>query len=303
MADIVKKFYEQNKDQDEVKDFKNSLKKFFSDKKCIAIEIENFVQPSSHELKQDLAYKVLVSASVFENYGVMRIADESGKPILQENVSNNYIDFHCDSIDPNTFPYFTAIVSVKSNSKAITRVIEAKEICAKLQKDHPRSMAILTELEFVVQKVTPPSFIELSNPIKIIQLNTDNTYFINYSLLNNSNTTSTFLPVFKDHQKFSRLEITQALKDFKNCLRNSLNYHDFVLNERNQVLLIKNRLSVHNRQQVSPLETRDVVYFVCNNSELIKDQTWHRNKQSNIVVAKPQASVLKKQHKNNLIKD
>ena len=298
MAIYNKKFYNENKNQQQVMDFKNSLKKFFSDKECVAIEIENLRQPADQILKQDIAYKVLVSSSIFENYGVDRMVDDQKKPILQENVSGNYIDFHCDSLNLNVFPFYTAIVCVKSNSKAITSIIEANDICKTLQKNYPQSFAILNEVEFIVQKITPPSFIEYSKPLKIIEKK-DNQVFFNYSLLNGSDITSSYLPLLNKDSRFNRLQINQALSDFKTCMRTSLKHHDFALDDRNQVLLIKNRQCVHNREQVNPTETREVVYFVCDIANFIKSE----NKQTQPFLLFPSGEILNKIKDKKIIRD
>jgi len=153
-------------------------------------------------------------------------------------------------------PQILAIITIKSNSKAITFFSQNQKILQKLKLLNPKSVEILQEVLISKYEVNSEGYFVKTTPHKIINHRNDGSVFIQYNFSNN--------PYFisdPKNSKYSQKEVDQAIANF--CLvSNKLSQSfKFTCDERENVIIFKNEQLVHGRTAVSENEIREMAYL------------------------------------------
>jgi hypothetical protein len=277
----INKYFKENLQQSEVKNFKKLLdefaKKNSSDKnnQFTVLELIGLNQPSNQTLTQDIFFKALTISAIMQQAGIRRTV-LNDDPIIGFLSNNQFLPAHCDKINDSIIPEFVAIVTINSNSKAFTFITENHLIYKNFKLQNPQSFKILQEVDICRNEINAMELSVKTRAHKIINYKGDGSIFLDYEYSRNQ------YSIFDPQQcKYSQEEVDKAISDFEAICLDLKESFKFVCDEKNNVVLFKNKSVLHGRSEVGNNERRKMIYLPC--------ESFNKNKTPNTKIINPKS--------------
>ena len=295
LKEKIVKFIRQNQSREDINNFMAIFHDFANQnyQNFNVLELIGLKQINNSSLSQNLYFKANSLSAILEIFDIKRSVynDYPAIGFLKDN--RRYIPAHCDKMQNDKIPQIVAIITINSNSKAITFFYQNHKILQKLTLLNPKSVEILQEVLISKNEVNEQGYFVKTTPHKIINHRKDGSVFIQYNFSNN--------PYFisdPKNCKYSQKEVDQAIANFcliSNKLKQSFK---FTCDERENVIIFKNDQLVHGRTAVLENEIREMAYLPFDidlkNELQTKNTEKFDNKKSQLqLIKKPSSSIIK----------
>jgi hypothetical protein len=274
LKEKIARFFRANSDDLDCKNFISKISEFVIDDQndqskqvLTVLELVGLNQVDNLSLVQDIYFKTLTLSAIMEIFDIKRSV-HNDFPAIGFLVDNNqFIPHHCDKMHQDKIPEIVAILTIRSNSNAITFFTENDLIYNKFKSLYPQSFKILEEVNISKNEVDENGYFQKTKAHKVINYHENGNVFLHYNFSNN--------PYLIDDIKncqYTQDQVDKAIDDFKIICKNSKECFRFICDKKNNVLLFKNKHVLHGRSAVLGNVERKMVYLPFDYSiKLIKE--------------------------------